>query len=506
MVDLDAIYRRTTNKTPVPVASNPFFDALNAVGQAGASAVGTVAKGVGNLASAAGEYGSFLDPIANAGRISKTFTGNEGVFSGYRSPLEMAGKTIQGGTNALGNAAEAGSVALSGGRQNTSAQWTGGALGNLANIVGGAALGGAGSNALLAKLGAGRGVIVAGQAVPKAAKYAPFVAESLGSTAAIEGAMTGKAAGPVELGTGLVIDLSTAGIGKLLQRGAKEGLSRVPQFTPTKKAALGQEGLQRAGELMFENIDNIPVTTSRETIGAALTPLKKKTFTIVEQNIDDAVKAGAGGATIDDLMEGVKKAVISEKGAARAGLSLDEVPKAVKQIDKMADFYKGLYGDGLLDLKQIQQLKTNLRYKSSLGADALMTAKNQFKEGTRANAQKFLEKEVGKALGQPAEKALKSANYDYNVLKTLISTLKKKAPYSGYLTDVVSGAAGAAGALARLDIGEAVKSAATAVGLKRLATSAAPKVVFAKAVKEGSKKQVNKFLSALAKGLLSQGG
>jgi len=227
-------------------------------------------------------------------------------------------------------------------------------------------------------------------------------------------------------------------------------------------------------------------------------PLKKKAYSVVSSNIDDAVKAGAKGSTIDDLMDGVKKSIISDKGAARAGLSLDEVPKAVKEIDAMKTFYKDLYGDGVLNLNQIQQLKKNLRYKKGSGIDALISAKNQFKEGTRKNAQSFIEDEVGRVMGDGAKKAVKDSNVDYNILKKLTKTLKKKAPYSGYLSDVISGSAGAAGALAHGNLGDAIKQATIAIGAKRFATSAAPKVIFAKMVK----KYPNKFISALAKSLM----
>lgn len=492
--------------------SNGFLDFMNAVGQAGASAAGTVAKGAGNLANAAGQAGSYLDPIANAGRISKTLTGSEGAFAGYKSPLEMAGQTIQQGTQALADTAEKASIDLSGGKQNQSAQWWGGAMGNVANTVGGAALGGMAGKGLLSKIAGAGGkstaVVPVGTKATEAAskvlpKVAGFAGESLGSTEGVIAANEGRMASPEELATGAAIDVATLGAGKLLEKAAKAGLSKIPQFTPTTKAELGGKGLKRVGELMYKNVENLPLKGGREAIGEAMSPLKKKAYSIVTSNIDDAIKGGAEGATIDDLMEGVKKAVISEKGAARAGLSLDEVPKAVKEIDAMQDFYKGVYGTGKLDLSQIQQLKKNLRYKIGSGVDALISAKNQFKEGTRGNAQAFIEDQIGKVLGKSAKEAVKKANIDYNILKKLSGTLKKKAPYSGYLTDVISGSAGAASSLAQANIADAVKNAAAAVGLKRLMTAAAPKTLFAKIVKEGSKKQVNKFISTLAKGLLT---
>lgn len=475
------------------------MDALNAVGQAGASAVGTVAKGAGNIASAAGQAGSFLDPIANAGRISKTFTGNEGIFSGYVSPVEMAGRTIQGGTEALSNAAEQGSVALSGGRQNETAQWAGGALGNIANIVGGAALGGGIGKGLVSKLTAGKAIVPAGKAM---SSIPSLVGESLGTTEGVTAAQEGRLADPTELAIGTGIDLATLGIGKLFQRGAKEGLKAIPRYTPTVKEALGNQGLKRTGELMYENIDSTPWLGGRKGLSEAGKRAKTKAYATVTQYIDDATKGGAKGKTIDELMDGVKEVIISDKGAARAGMSLDEIPKAVKEIDEMKAFYKKLYGPGALDLKQVQQLKKNLRYKTGSGFDALMTAKNQFKEGTRRNAKELIEKEVGRVLGKPAQKALKQSNLDYEVLRKLTKTLDKKQPYSGYLTDVIAGAAGGAGGLAKLDFGGALKGIGTAIGLKRLATAPTPKIFFAKLVKEGSNQQVNKLISALAKGAL----
>jgi hypothetical protein len=506
-VDDATLAKKIVEKYPeyqgsVDLGGNPVFDFMNAVGQAGASAVGTVAKGAGNVAAAVGEAGSYLDPIANAGRLSKTFTGNEGVFSGYKSPVEMAGKTIQGGVNAVADAAERGSVALSGGKQNEAAQWTGGALGNLANIVGGAALGGAAGKTLAARLTAGKALLPAGASVSqKALAAAPaFFGESLGATQGVVAAQEGRMASPAELALGAGIDLATMGVGRLFQRGAKEGLAKIPRYTDTIKTKLGEKGLKRGGELLYENVDSLSGFGSRPDMAAALKPLKKKTFDVVTKNIDEAVKKGAGGKTIDDLMDGVKDAIISDKGAARAGMSLDEVPKAIKEIDQMKQFYKELYGDGVLDLRQIQQLKKNLRYKAGAGMDALMTAKNQFKEGTRQNAKEFIENEVGRVLGEPAKKALKQSNLDYEVLRRLTQSLDRKMPYSGYLTDVISGSAGAAGSLAQFNVGEALKGAATAIGLKRLATSPTPKIFFAKLVKSGSEKQVNKLISALAKG------
>lgn len=487
-------------KTATPQGGNPLFDFMDAIGQAGASAAGTVAKGAGNVANFAGQAGSYLDPIANAGRLAKTVTGSEGVFQGYKSPLETIGGTIQSGANSLSNLAEDASVKMSEGKQNAGAQWAGGALGNLANTAAGATIGGGAAKSLLSKLLGGKALTVAGSAGSKAMPIANFLADSLGSTQGITAVNEGRLSSPGELLTGAAIDTATLGGSKLMEKLAKFGLSKVPQFSPKVKAELGNKGLQRVGDLMYDNVESIPALKSmnRESIGQSLTPLKAKTYAIVSDKIDQAMKAGAGGSTIDDLMDNVKKAVISDSGAAKAGLSLDEIPKAVKELDTMKAFYKDLLGDAPLDLGQVQQLKKNLRYKTGPGIDSIMSAKNQFKEGVRKNTQVFIEDQVGNTLGAEAKKALKNANFDYNVLNKLTKTLKNKPAHSGYLTDVVSGAAGAASALASLNVGEAVKQAAIAVGAKRLATSAAPKVIFAKLVKKAPEKFLSNFLKSLA--------
>ena len=475
------------------------------VSNLGANAAATVGEGIGNTASFAGDAMSMLDPVLMLKNSVKTVNGgNAGFLEGYQNPVQMAGKGVQSEMKQLADITrESSAKSMEMEKDNNWAKF-GGGLGTVANIIGGAALGGDAGTAAAKAMTGSKALVPIGQKIAQGwlPKAAQFAGESLGSTQGVIATTEGRMAKPEELAAGAVFDVGIAGLGKGLTKLAQFGLEKIPQFTPSVKAALGQKGLTRAGEIMYENVENIPITTSREAIGASLEPLKKKTYSVVTSKIDDAIKAGAGTTTVDDLMDGIKKTIISDKGAARAGMSLDEVPKAVEQIDQMKEFYKKLYGNNPLNLNQVQQLKKNLRYKASAGMDSLITAKNQFKEGTRANAQKFIETEVTKSLGKEAGKALKNANLDYNVIKRLAGTLEKKAPYSGYLTDVISGSAGAAGAIASLDVGEAVKQAAIAVGLKRLATSPMPKVIFAKIMKNASKSKANKFISALAKGLM----
>ena len=157
-----------------------------------------------------------------------------------------------------------------------------------------------------------------------------------------------------------------APVGKATEGVAKAFLSRIPQFTPKIKAELGEAGLKRVGELMYQNIDKIPRTASREAIGKALNPARGETYSIIDKLIETANKKGAGSVSIEDIMDGVKKSVISGKGAARAGMSLDEIPHAVSQLDNIQGFYRDLYQNAPLNISQAQQLKKNLRYKSNI--------------------------------------------------------------------------------------------------------------------------------------------
>jgi len=477
---------------------------LDVIGQAGASAVGTVAKGAGNLVSAAGQAASYLDPIATAGRVSKTLTGNEGVFAGYRSPIEMAGRTVQRGTEALGSAAERGSVAMSGlsGEQPiTSAQWAGGALGNIANLVGGV---GVGAKLAGAVVPAGKAVTVAGQIPFKTSVVPKFLAQSVGATEGITAVQEGRLASPGELAGGVAIDVGTLGAGRAMQRLAKEGLKNVPRLTPGVKEELGEKGLARMGELMYTDVDKLPLLPTQTQVYSVMNEARKKTYKEVEKHISSAVQKGAGKTNIDELMRGVRENVLSPKGASRAGLSLDQVPVAKKELNKVGDFYKEFFGTKELSLPQAQILKKALKYKKDVGQDAITSTVSQFREGLRKNTQKYIEDEVGRTVGVNAKTALQQANLDYNILKKLSQSLKKKRPYSGYLTDVIAGAGAIGGSMARLDVGGAIKGASVAIGLKRLATSPKPKVLAAKIIKKGTKKEVNQFFNALVKSALVQ--
>lgn len=485
-----------------------FVDFAKGVSNMGAHAAAGVGEGVGNVANFAGQVGGAIDPISNAQRINQAM-GGQGW--GYESPAALAGGAAQSGMKSLADTMRNNSDKLMG----VSEGWgqAGDILGETANIVTGVA----GGTGVANKLGGGlralfpkaQGVMAQGskiapeaqsflqKIIPTAQKAAGLAGQSAAGTQGVLATTEGRIATPADYAWGGATDLVGAGVGKILGGLAKKGLASIPQFTPTVKGQLGGKGMKRIGEIMYENLDEIPLTTSREKIGMAMTPLKKSTYGTVQDFIEQAQKRGAGSTTIDDLMADIKRGVISDKGAARAGLSLDEIPNAKAQLDEMQDFYENLYGGNRLDLNQAQQLKKNLRYKSGVGIDAATTAKNQFKEGVRGNVKTFIEDQVEKTLGKPAKEALQKANADYDVIKKLTNTLKKKTPYSGYLTDTISGSAGAAGALAQGNFGDAIKQAATAIGVKRAITSPAGKILFAQAVK----KAPNKFISALAKGI-----
>lgn len=332
---------------------NPVLDAMNWVGQAGASATASAGRALGNTAQFAGQATSFLDPIAAAGRIKKTFTGED---FGYTSPVEQLGGAVKGGLDALADNAEDTSVRLAGGKRYKDAQSLGSGLGSVAGSIAGAGIGGA--------AGIKAGGNIASKLLPQASGFLPKAAKAIGqSFGSTQGAIAtgeGRVASPSDLFAGGVIDAGI-GLGGGLAKGIRNAAwGNVLRQTPTDKRWLAQKGID-AGEELTKNIGFAP---TREAFMNKLGGAVNK----AGQNIDEAIKSNPNFNfdtkkiidTVDDVDQyiapfqkgktdlqkiGIRDTVLQEAQALRnkilgSGNTLDDLVRIKREADEVVPYDK----------------------------------------------------------------------------------------------------------------------------------------------------------------------
>lgn len=381
--------------------SNSFVQAGDAVGQAGASAAGTVAKGVGNAASVTGQVLEAFDPIAQAQNVSKLFGG--GGF-GYTSPARAVGETIKKGTYDLANAAEQGSVKTSTTGQNKTAQWTGGALGNIANSIGATAL---------------------TPSVGTTGFFGKVLPQSVVGTSMQSAINQGRMANAQELATGAAIDSALYGAGKLFKGIRDLAYSNVLRQTPGDKKMLLKKGIDAGQELS----DAVGFAPTKKVFDEKLAKATSKAGANISDEIAKAKSQGfsfnkndlsnAANSVDDYISELTRSAPITERAAIR-DKALKEVQAIKSEIAKS--------GNSIDDLVRLKRT-----------SDAVVPYD---KLNPVVNASVAPYKAVADRTRSLLPEGVQIANAKYEPLRALSDIAKNRPATSGFAGDVVGMAAG----------------------------------------------------------------
>lgn len=436
---------------------NAVVGGMNAVAQAGASAAGQVAKGAGNLAKVAGENLSYLDPIADAQRVKELATGSG---FGYTAPSQILGNAISQGANTIANNAVKASEQ---GGKNEVAQAFGRIYGDIGTSVGTAALTPQiGTSGFLGKI----------------------LPQSLIDTGFQTAASTGRSANMGDYATGAALDSAFYGAGKLLKGIGKTALASIPNFT-NKQASANE--LKALGSKLYENVDQIPLTKDRPTLGESFSKLAQgeygKKTDIINKAMETTLPATKNsGQVINQTLDKAYADTLKESALKKAGISLDQMPKAIEGLDKIKEFYQQAANKGF-SLAELEKFKESFG-KKLFSNSALETLDNTYRKNIRKGVKDLVESGVEQSLGQGGKDAFKAAKENYAVLAKSAQRLKDTPKASsGILGDIISGSTAAAGSLAQGNVGNAIKSAATAVGAKRALTSPVTKIAAAKGIK-----------------------
>lgn len=435
-------------------------DVLGGIASAGSYAVKGFGDVLGNTAQFAGNVAEAIDPISNAQRLT-------GVNIGYQSPAKTAANVIQGVTNAAGKGAvmaaeEGGKV-----KEGSTVANLGYGLGNVAGVVGTSLVGGG----IGSKAGQAAGNLVSKYA-PQVGKYISpalkFGAQSVGSTQGGVAGSEGRIITPGEAALGLGIDTAALGIGKVLKGVAKRGLSQLPNFTNKQASA---DEIKRLGNILYQNAEQLPMTANRPTIGGKIKNLAQGAYNTKASVIDDltksklpAVQGQVSGTQVNDILENAYKEATSEVAIKKAGISLDQIPDAVKKLDQIKQFYQQAADQGY-SLAQLEKMKESFG-KKLFGTSAAEKLENIYRKSIRSGLNQQVESQIGKASPELLSK-FKGAKQDYAVLAKAGERLKNTPKaYSGYLTDVILGGAAGGGEFSRGDVLGGLKNAATAIAIK----------------------------------------
>lgn len=472
------------------------------ISNAGANAAATVGEGIGNVAGVAGQVGSFLDPIANAGRVVKTVTGNEGVFSGYKSPVEQIGSAAQSGLKQAADITRESSAKSLGMDKDNGWATTGNILGTVANVIGGAALGAEAGTAAGGAIGKGVASQIGGKAAAVAPKVAQFVGNSVGGTEAVNTVLEGKLASPEQLGAGLAIDTALFGLTKVGDKLGNYFYKRIVPTTPLQAGKDAKRGLDMGKVLSEETGVSFSKPEIQGKVAVKIKQLSKEMDDLIkaadEGNTMKIVKFGEkAGFTADDLFpEGSIDDVLKNK---KLQLKFGDVEGVKGQINSTLDEFRATMGDKTLTLTEVQALKkklgSSLSGMYSKTGDAKATAKELVNDIIRKNAKTIIEDNVESAA---------EINKRLSGLLTAEKRMAAKGNYSGYLTDMMAGLgySGMQGAVGQNDPASFVKNLVLGVIGKRLALSTGAKTLAGQAAKNIG--TVTPFISAAAKGAMSK--
>jgi|GEM_PF-6079459 hypothetical protein len=420
---------------------------------------------VGNTAKFAGDTLQYTDPIKLGTAGYEALTGQK---TGYVSPVKMLGEGVKSITDKAGENIEMVTREGGGITKDSMTAKLGEGTGWLAGNIGLSLAGG--------QAGAKAGQVVGNLAsryakfIPKVGQYiepaTKLIGSSLGATQGGVTANEGRAMTPEEAATGLAIDTTLFGAGKLLQGLSKRGLRQIPQFT-NKQAS--QAEISKLGNLLYENVENLPMTSNRPTLGAKIADMAQDAYRtktgVIEQVSKSGLPTTTSGARVNQILDDAYKSATSQAAIKEAGISLDQVPGAMKKLDQIKGFYKEAANRGY-SLAELEKFKES--FGSKLFANsATEKLENIYRKSIRSGLKNEAESIVGSA-SQDALKTFKKAKGDYSVLKKAAKrmTHTPKA-YSGFLSDVILGGAAGSSDLGRGDFGSALKNALTAIAIKR---------------------------------------
>lgn len=306
---------------------------------------------------------------------------------------------------------------------------------------------------------------------------------------------------------------------RILKGGSKMAYSSIPDFTKKELSEFVEKNpnfKSDIGELMYNA--NIPTFASPQKIAETLKPEKKDVYSIIKNLVQKADEAGQY-TSMQDLAEQALRESQPHKMNKVGGTLLDksEMMSGVKEANK---FYSDLgrvsdmlSGQAKPEMQALIQAGANIKGKSNnlflqklketLNAgfadpSTLTKGKKVYEENLRDLLKTQIEENVGKVVGESGKTALIEANKKYGVLSPLVKKLQKQARPSPFLTDVVTGSAAVGDSILKGNIGDATKSAMTAIGLKRVLTSPKTKSAVAKTLKTAAQNiPIIKALSAM---------
>lgn len=272
------------------------------------------------------------------------------------------------------------------------------------------------------------------------------------------GVQSGGITGAIGFGSGLV--------GRAAKGVSKFVAARAIPSTITQKGKDAFTGLD-----IGEAVSKLSPSLTRAGLTKKITEETKKLGGQLNDILERAVNKNKTQKTIDDVLSGVEKEILSEKNFKKLKATPIDIPKVRETVKEVINDYKKLYTGKAFNEKDLQALKVALgdglesEFGKAVGATIRTKPLTEMK--IRANIQTMLE---------DLAPDVKPINEKLAPLFEAKKRLSKKGSYSGYLTDLMAGGfySGGADMVTTNPVGF-FKNFLKGVIIKRAATSTASK-------------------------------
>lgn len=303
--------------------------------------------------------------------------------------------------------------------------------------------------------------------------------QTAGFMAGAEGQLPTKG----ELGLGLAIDALAPGVADALGSLGNWTFSRLIKSTPTQKAKDVAKGLD-----LGQAVSKTGISASKKSLIGKLDnligDLGSKLDETIQKQIQKEITESGSAKTYDivKIVDNVKDSILKDKSILKKmQLTPIEMSGAIQTIDEVADAYKTLYANNVVDLAGLQEIKVAIGQGLKNYYDKAIDAKLRVADVTEGAIRKDIKNVIEEVLPES-----KKINRALAPLLEASGRLKKKGSYSGYLTDIIVGSMTAsAGGVGILEDPQAwVKNFLSGVVLKRAGTSTLSKTTAATIAKD----------------------